>query len=502
MKKLTLTIIIVILAAFISACSVDNMEISENIEAPRNMNLPIEGRYIIEDYKLSAISTMTEEDAKAFLGREAIFNENLVSIGDDYCYEPNYKIKNVEAKDYLIYYYKTNPELLNITDETIQIVSVSGVEQFFNDFIRISEETVIANIDGVFFFLNKAPDNVETDKMELSSVPQEVTLRAMDLKEKQGLNSGILLGLKSLDLEGDSNIEKWNYRTIFIRSVDRSIVGIQEMENILLPRMTGFWKVEVQREEVDGKVRDNIVAYPLNRGTNVAIKTEGEVLFGAAVEDVDSDETIKNILFLGNDYISIENIHYRNKGQRYLELYPVDNINESTPVKISDIMGETGREALIEGFNKEIVSSIKDGSKGLLNFIPKEESFGLFRRNGLWILKGRVNYIKNGNYMYEDFNIPAIPTQEIIRYDELCIPWKEIKNKRADAIDAFTSPNEDIAIVVTRNEILVYPIEENTIGNEPIGRIELKQGEKIVMAEWAIGRYPQLWEKEFIRGEK
>jgi len=502
MKKLTLTIIIVILAAFISACSVDNMEISENIEAPRNMNLPIEGRYIIEDYKLSAISTMTEEDAKAFLGREAIFNENLVSIGDDYCYEPNYKIKNVEAKDYLIYYYKTNPELLNITDETIQIVSVSGVQQFFNDFIRISEETVIVNIDGVFFFLNKAPDNVETDKMELSSVPQEVTLRAMDLKEKQGLNSGILLGLKSLDLEGDSNIEKWNYRTIFIRSVDRSIVGIQEMENILLPRMTGFWKVEVQREEVDGKVRDNIVAYPLNRGTNVAIKTEGEVLFGAAVEDVDSDETIKNILFLGNDYISIENIHYRNKGQRYLELYPVDNINESTPVKISDIMGETGREALIEGFNKEIVSSIKDGSKGLLNFIPKEESFGLFRRNGLWILKGRVNYIKNGNYMYEDFNIPAIPTQEIIRYDELCIPWKEIKNKRADAIDAFTSPNEDIAIVVTRNEILVYPIEENTIGNEPIGRIELKQGEKIVMAEWAIGRYPQLWEKEFIRGEK
>lgn len=129
MKKLTLTIIIVILAAFISACSVDNMEISENIEAPRNMNLPIEGRYIIEDYKLSAISTMTEEDAKAFLGREAIFNENLVSIGDDYCYEPNYKIKNVEAKDYLIYYYKTNPELLNITDETIQIVSVSGVQQ-------------------------------------------------------------------------------------------------------------------------------------------------------------------------------------------------------------------------------------------------------------------------------------------------------------------------------------------------------------------------------------
>ena len=72
--------------------------------------------------------------------------------------------------------------------------------------------------------------------------------------------------------------------------------------------------------------------------------------------------------------------------------------------------------------------------KGLLNFIPKEDSFGLFRRNGLWILRGRVNYIKNGDYMYEDFNIPAIPTREIISYDELYIPWKEIKAKRTRCI--------------------------------------------------------------------
>lgn len=502
MKKFILLMIIIIFAFIISSCSIGNMEISENIEAPRNMDLPIEGRFIIEDYKISTTSTMTEEDAKTFIGKEAVFNENLVSIGDDYCYEPNYKIKNVEANDYLIYYYRTNPELLNITDEMIQVVSVSGVDQFFNDFIKISEETVIVNIDGVFFFLNKTTDKVEIDNVELDTAPQEITLRAMESTEKQALNSGILLGLKSLDLEADSEIEDWNYRSIFIRSVDKSIVSIQEMENILLPRMTGFWKVEVQREEVDGKVKDNIVAYPINRGTNVTIKTEDERIFKIANEKVDSDDTIKNILFLGNDYISIENIHYRNKGQRYLELYPVDNINDSSPIKISDIMGETGREALIEGFNKEIVSNIKDSSKGLLNFIPKEESFGLFRRNGLWILKGRVNYIKNGDYMYEDFNIPAIPTQEIIRYDELSVPWKEIKNRRPDALDAFTSPNEDIAIVVTRNEILVYAIEENTIGNEPIGKLQLKQGEKIVMAEWAIGRYPQLWEKEFIKEEK
>lgn len=340
------------------------------------------------------------------------------------------------------------------------------------------------------------------DMAELYSIPQEITLRTAEAESEQGVNSGILLGLKSLSLEEERDgLENWNYRTIFIRSADKTIVSIQEMENILLPRMTGFWKVEVEREEIDGKVNDKILAYPINRGSDISIEVKDEVMLKMAHETIDSNKTIKNILFLGNDYISIENIYYRNKGQRYLELYPIDNIDEGTPVKISDILGEVGKEALIEGFNMDVVSRIKDSNKGLLNFIPKEDSFGLFRRNGLWILRGRANYIKNGNYVYEDFNIPAIPSREIISYDDLYIPWKEIKAKKPEALDAFTSPNEDIIIIVTRNEIFIYPIENNTIGSEAIGKVQLHPGEKIIMAEWAIGRYAQIWEKEFIKEE-
>lgn len=502
MKKNILLMGLIMLTLLISACGVDNMELSKNISAPKNINLPIEGRYIIEEYKFSTVSTMTEEDAQSYIGREAVFHEDVVSIGDNYCYEPNYKIKNVKTNEYLIYQYKTNPELLNIEEEEIQIVSISGTEQFFNDFIKLTEDTILVNIDGVFFYLRKAPDDLVMDMAELYSIPQEITLRTAEAESEQGVNSGILLGLKSLSLEEERDgLENWNYRTIFIRSADKTIVSIQEMENILLPRMTGFWKVEVEREEIDGKVNDKILAYPINRGSDISIEVKDEVMLKMAHETIDSNKTIKNILFLGNDYISIENIYYRNKGQRYLELYPIDNIDEGTPVKISDILGEVGKKALIEGFNMDVVSRIKDSNKGLLNFIPKEDSFGLFRRNGLWILRGRANYIKNGNYVYEDFNIPAIPSREIISYDDLYIPWKEIKAKKPEALDAFTSPNEDIIIIVTRNEIFIYPIENNTIGSEAIGKVQLHPGEKIIMAEWAIGRYAQIWEKEFIKEE-
>ena len=167
MKKIILLIGLIILIALISACSIDNMELSENIVAPKNTNLPIEGRYIIEDYKLSAVSGMDEEEAMTYIGKEAIFSEEMVSLGELYCYEPNFKIKNVKTNEYLIYQYKTNPETLNIEIEEIQIVSISGAEQFFNDFIKLSEDNILVNIDGVFFYLRKMTDNVEMDNIAL-----------------------------------------------------------------------------------------------------------------------------------------------------------------------------------------------------------------------------------------------------------------------------------------------------------------------------------------------
>ena len=65
--------------------------------------------------------------------------------------------------------------------------------------------------------------------------------RAESLTDSQSINSSILIGLKSLNLEESrENEEKWDYRTIMIRSDNKEIVGIYEMEDIFLPRKTGF----------------------------------------------------------------------------------------------------------------------------------------------------------------------------------------------------------------------------------------------------------------------
>src|SRR5699024_10294721 len=99
--------------------------------------------------------------------------------------------------------------------------------------------------------------------------------------------------------------------------------------------------------------------------------------------------------------------------------------------------------------------------------------FGFERRNGYWVMKGRINYKNENEEFFKDFQIKTTPPKELIQYDELVIPWNIIKSKIPEAIDAFTSPNEDIVIIITRNEILIYPIVENDILLNELGRIKL-----------------------------
>lgn len=500
MKKFLLLLILIISIFYMVSCDIDNIELSDNIEAPKNNNLPISGLWRVDDYSLNVTSNIDEEKAQSYIGMEALFNNDFVSIGEDYCIEPSFRIKTVDADEYLIYHYKATPEFLNIDADEIKIISITGAEQFFYEFIMASEDTIIVNMEGVFFYLNKVSETIEFDGAVTKQITENILFDEAEISDEDALRTGILLGLKSLDLENqEQGIEKWNYRTIFIRSHNKEIVSINEMDDILLPRRTGFWKVKMEREEKDGKINDNIVAYPLYKAIDKESEKEigEETKIEASKEEEKMDSTIKNILYIGNDYISIENIHYRNKGERFLEFYPIDSIGNLKPLMIGDVLGENGKEAFVEGANKEILKEREEYKNSTIDLKPNEESFGLFRRNGHWIFRGRINFVENGIYSYENFNIKAIPPKEIVYYDELIVPWNKIKSKVPEAIDGFTSPSEDLAVILAHNQILVYTIDNGNISSKPVESIRLNPSEKVIMAEWALGRYPKFWENEF-----
>ena len=55
---------------------------------------------------------------------------------------------------------------------------------------------------------------------------------------------------------------------------------------------------------------------------------------------------------------------------------------------------------------------------------------------------------------------------------------------------------------MTNTGLEVYPIDNGEITSlDPISTIELPNNASIIMSEWALGRYPNIWENEMIKQE-
>lgn len=492
MKKLSLILILIIFTISFSSCEFKNIETTDRIESPNNNTPPISGKWKIEKYEKISDNGLTDEEAKEFLNKEVLFHEEFAVIGNDLCLNPSYKIKSVSSEDYLLYQYKLEPKYLDIENETVLVITLTSEKGFLYEFITKSDDEIITNIDGVFFYLTKISDNLDEKDLNRYIGDEKVEGNNFLLVEsKEILRSGLLLGLRyyeESDLE--NGLEGWKYRTIWIPSKDMVIDNIYEMEDLFLPRKTGFWNVAIDKVHNNGKIKDVLYAHPLSK-RNLENKDKGEI-------DGEKENSLKTIIYLGNDYISLESNKDYPKEKSKLITLPIDNIKGGNPIKISDIAGESGRKAFYEGAAGEFSSDHKF-KNNYVDIKPEEESFGLIRRNGHWIMKGRVNALEDDKDLYKDFNIKIIPPKDLVGYDELSVSWNEVKLRVPGAIDVITSPNEDIALIFTNNNILIYPLEKGELSKEPIKKIKLYESENIVMAEWATGEYVYKWEEEFLK---
>lgn len=277
-----------------------------------------------------------------------------------------------------------------------------------------------------------------------------------------------------------------------------------ETYGIFFPRHDGFWRIESNRINTENRMEDVFYAYSVSNGSM-------EKLNSLNMNDENwKDKTgyiMRNISYICNDYIGIESTGagvYLNSSKKWdlntISLQLIDNLPNIKSVKIYDIAGETGIQALNSG-KRGILNQLDMGKIKLWDNVPQDENYGLFRAAGHWLFKGRINYESQGVYKFSDFNINIIPSSELVFYDDLWIPWTQIKDRVPDALDAYTSPNKDIAIIVTRDRILIYEINSGVLGDLPIKRINLKNSETVIMAEWAGGSYMEKWEKSFMKND-
>ncbi|WZL71664.1 hypothetical protein QBE52_11150 [Clostridiaceae bacterium 35-E11] len=511
-KYIGFVLFVMINIFFMQGCMDIQLDIGKSIVPPENKRIPIKGTWKVENYKLREENMLSNNSTDNWLGKTAIFDDDSVVFGEENCVNPEYKMKNVIAKDYFLYTYKKNYKDLEVTSENVNVISITSNEKHFYDFIEIKENQLIVYIDDRFYYLTKTSDETDLFIVRKDKVNKIIPNKASLETEPDLLRSGVVIGLRSLN---ENTIEEQNekdtfdqesvYRTLWISARNRKLYPILENPHLLVPRKSGFWTIGVVREEKESYIADEIYAIPMKK----AIKSdETEKKHAMGIQDPkESKEKIRytnifrKILFVGNDYIISEYsktsdlIGNRFKGNRYnrIQILPMDNMTNKKGMKVSDIVGEEGKEVFMHSAEAYLATLSKSEIENISP--PTENNFTLARRNGHWIMKGRLYYRKpDSPNKFLEFNINMIPPYKLVHYDGLHVPWNKVKEKVPDAVDVYTSPNQDLAIVITKKEIYVYTMKNNVLSNKYLEKIQLRKDESIVMAEWATGSYVEKWQ--------
>lgn len=477
------------LLIFCQGCTeIPLLDSEHTIVPPKNNLIPLQGSWRIKDFKAVSEEDSIEDIYKDWIDKEAVFTESFVILGNERCSNAKYKIRKVDTAEYFLFHYGLSAEELGIDEREhkIDIVSVSSDDKPFYEFIKIQDNQIMVYAYGGFYILEKVSDIV--DNKYVDSYINAGEKREEEGSEQDLLRSGILLGLRAksamLSSENRANMRS-TYRTLWIASYNRTLHPILEIGDLFVPRRSGFWKVGIKTQKIDEYTQDVLFAYPIEQEFHLPF-AELEVI------EKPQENTIKNIRFVGDDYVALEYI-FEKEGEtesRIFKVLPLDEIDSDKGIRISDIAGEDKKNIFYTSAETHLLSrNIK--IPGKIEDIAQEDNFTLTRRNGHWILRGRLNY--SGGY--DDFTIGLSPVDTLVSYDELHVSWDSVKERVPAAVDAYASPNKDIILVITSSYIEIYAIKNSEIDDKPLRKIKLSNEETVVMAEWATGEYVARWEK-------
>ncbi|MDR3585902.1 MAG: hypothetical protein P4L59_11355 [Desulfosporosinus sp.] len=445
---------------------------------------PLEGKWtVIEDLQTSGNSGGSQQN---WVGDSAQFSCKVAMLGDYVWSNPTYKIKKVNSRDYLMTKYLNLSNTLIPDSKEVSVVTVSSAENFLSEFMKIDDTKVIAFVQNKALYLQKVSDQVDSSF---------AAVNLNDFKTNDQSNprtSGVLVGLK-IPSESDGNggqNDDFTYQTLWLASDDKKLHPILTGNDIFFPRSSGFWELQVRNLQVGAKAENLLTA------NDVSTKIPISQPRSAAINQLQAGKGIfKRIIdYVGNDYVAVENVA---DGTNHLQVLPVDKISAPEGIKLSDLLGNSGLTAFNSARTQASLALYNQGIT-VLDDAGFEQNFGLTRKNGHWYLRGRINYQEGTTPNYRDFNVNSIPPAKLIFYDTLCLSWQNIKDRVPEAVDAFSSPNRDIALVITKTKLYVYACNAGQLDSEPLAKIGLKEGETVIMAEWATGFYVDNWEKAFL----
>ena len=500
-KPCRILMMLLALALTLSACTQAVPESTDRIISPVNMAVPAAGTWVLERRLTDEITDISDAD-DSLTGEKVAFTQNTMFYACQVFTDISYKIKRVNVYEYFFHKNRDILKKLNYEKNEILVVNVYSKDSFLFEFIIDSNDEKIAVIDGRLYVMRKVSDDVGSVQ-EINGHDTLESGKEDAIAQKQPLRSGLLMGVR-YPVQTSDGLGDYKYGTYWISCINGEIKPVLYADDIYLPRMDGFWKLMVEKRPGPSGLVDTLRAFKVTNTSNKAVDKPSAVS-PDNVSDRMETRVRRAIIYVGNDYACVENTIYDtdsdNTGAIYektLRTLPVDNLMNVDGIKISDMAGENGTMAMENAITEVLVNSGYEGIV-ILDDDEQQKNFALYRKTGHWFFKGRIDPDRQGNLPYMDFNLNLIPPSNMVAYDVLHVPWKEMKDKLPNAIDIYTSPNRDLAVILTRSHILLYAINGRKLADEPLAKIRLEEGSAVIMAEWCMGEYVSRWEQSFIR---
>ena len=458
---------------------------------PTSQSIHLDGKWQkISAYNMKDNTNKNVSDEYYYFGAEKAFIEKSSYEGIEY------KLRVVNLKQYLTFEYKIDKEIVANEDKDVDVISILKNNGLISEIIKVDDNNILAINEDCIYKLKKVSQSIADYPVKNSDLN---TTNSVSLKDSNNKPIGVYLGLKkSRGVNADGTIGSEKYRTLWISYDAGQVLPIYQRENILYPRLRGFWELVPNSYSKNGVKNEFFDTYPVNSKSDSRIKSSESLLDKEQIEGDTSKYSIVpgsklvNLLFIGNNYISTEefNSKYSDESGRF-KIIPVDNIDADRGVSIELLNGIDGYEAFKNAADIALNNNEEEAQIKL-----DTTEISLVRKNGRWILEGRA---LRGRDKPIDFDIRTVNTKKLVNFDELSVKWSIIKAENPLIKDIYTSPNGKLALLVLDDKILVYEVEDGSLKGQPIKIINKDKDESVIMAEWADGDFVKAWKNVFIK---
>jgi len=312
----------------------------------------------------------------------------------------------------------------------------------------------------------------EEQKLLFSTEDTNKAVRASGITNRK-LKSALLLGIRC----GCSEEE---YQTLL-----GADWGIMFFDGILFQRNDELWRLEVKEAIKGGSSKDYIIISSV-KNPNKKIRL-GDLTDEQIPDGYEYLEDTFKISYLGNEVLSIQGYSdsYSTGGVHpsSYQYSMVVRISDYKEMRIDELFGENIRTAFQQSAAKCYSEATNSVATGIL---ADDKNFIILHEKGQWNIIGHLYHYDPEIYRgaFTDFTVPIESPNSLLGYNELYPVWGIIKKNVPDAIDAVSSPVNDLLIVITKNKFLFFKgFDETSIGKAE-KQIDFNINPSIVMIQW------------------